>query len=131
MQRYNRLLERLNNSLTQIIKAVNGIVLMSRELDMMYTSLINNQVPPNWSSVSYPSLKTLTSWIADLKERVVFMRTWATKGHPKSYWLSGLFFPHGFITGVLQTFSRKYKKPIDNLKFKYKIKEWTSADQVE
>ena len=85
---------------------------MSRELDMMYTSLINNQVPPNWSSVSYPSLKTLTSWIADLKERVVF-------------------FPHGFITGVLQTFSRKYKKPIDNLKFKYKIKEWTSADQVE
>ena len=81
---------------------------MSRELDMMYTSLINNQVPPNWSNVSYPSLKTLTSWIADLKERVVFMRTWATKGHPKSYWLSGLFFPHGFITGVLQTFSRKY-----------------------
>lgn len=37
----------------------------------------------------------------DLKERVNFMRTWATKGHPNCYWLGGFFFPHGFITGVL------------------------------
>jgi dynein heavy chain len=67
----------------------------------MFTALIGNQVPQNWKSVAYPSLKGLTSWIEDLKERINFMRTWATKGHPKSYWLSGFFFPHGFITGVL------------------------------
>ena len=111
--RYNRLLMKLTSSLEQLIRAVKGIVLMSAELDLMYTALFNNLVPENWKSVSYLSLKKLTSWVQDLKDRVSFMRTWATKGHPKCYWLSGFFFPHGFITSVLQTYARKHQQPID------------------
>lgn len=109
IQRYNRLLTKLSTSLEELIKAVKGIVLMSAELDLMYTALIGNLVPQNWQAVAYPSLKKLTSWINDLKDRVNFMRQWAIKGHPKSYWLSGFFFPHGFITGVLQNYARKYQ----------------------
>lgn len=81
---------------------------MSQELDLMFAALLNNRVPSNWESMAYPSLKKLGSWILDLKDRVNFMKEWATKGHPKSFWLSGFFFPHGFITGVLQTYARKY-----------------------
>lgn len=35
--------------------------------------------------------------------------------------MSGLYFPQGFVTGVLQTHSRKYKIPIDTLTFKFKV----------
>ena len=92
---------------------------MSPELDQMYMSLLTNQVPANWAAVAYSSLKPLASWFKDLHKRVNFMRQWMTKGHPKAFWLSGFFFPHGFMTGILQTFARKHQKAIDFLKFKF------------
>ena len=47
------------------------------------------------------------------------MQTWLKKGHPNAYWLSGFFFPQGFVTGVLQAYARKHLKAIDFLKFKF------------
>jgi dynein heavy chain len=69
--------------------------------------------------MAYPSLKTLASWIKDLNLRVEFMRSWMKGGHPNCYWLSGFFFPHGFMTGTLQTYARKHLKAIDLLQFKF------------
>lgn len=43
-------------------------------------------------------------------------------GHPTSYWLSGFYFPQGFLTGTLQTHARKYNLPIDTLKFDFTVK---------
>ena len=40
---------------------------------------------------------------------------------PLSYWMSGFYFPQGFLTGVLQTHSRLYKIPIDTLSFKFRV----------
>lgn len=40
---------------------------------------------------------------------------------PISYWMSGFYFPQGFLTGVLQGHSRSYKIPIDTLSFKFKV----------
>lgn len=82
-------------------KAVKGLVIMSPELDEMCTALTKNLVPPNWSAVAYPSLKSLASWIKDLCARVEFMREWLKHGNPHAFWLSGFFFPHGFMTGTL------------------------------
>jgi dynein heavy chain len=121
MQRFNTLLEVIRSSLDNLQKAIKGFVIMSQELDQMYTAFLNNQLPKNWKKVSYPSLKPLGSWYLDLLERVVFMEKWLLGDNPISYWMSGFFFPQGFMTGVLQTHARKYKIAIDKLSFKFKI----------
>lgn len=38
---------------------------------------------------------------------------------PISFWISGMSFPQGFITGMLQTHARKYNTPIDQLKLDF------------
>jgi len=96
---------------------------MSQDLDSTYYSLLNNQVPNLWVKVAYPSLKPLASWIQDLKERVQVMGNWLMNGNPSCYWISGFFFPQGFMTGVLQTHARKYKIAIDELNFMFRILE--------
>lgn len=37
-----------------------------QDLDRMYTSFMNNQVPALWTRVSFASLKSLASWNKDL-----------------------------------------------------------------
>jgi dynein heavy chain len=103
----------MKSLLENLISAIQGLVVMSQELDSMYYSLMNNQVPKSWEVVAYPSFKPLASWIKDLNERVAFMASWLKIGNPPSFWISGFFFPQGFLTGVLQTYARKYKIPID------------------
>jgi len=49
------------------------------------------------------------------------MRNWLMQGHPKAFWLSGFFFPHGFMTGALQTYARKTNKAIDLISFSFTV----------
>eukprot|EP00761_Pharyngomonas_kirbyi_P008673 gb/GECH01008685.1/.p1 GENE.gb/GECH01008685.1/~~gb/GECH01008685.1/.p1 ORF type:complete len:4033 (+),score=845.30 gb/GECH01008685.1/:1-12099(+) len=119
--KYNRLLSTIRSSLEELKKALAGLIVLSEELDGVYGSLLNNQVPKMWEAVAYPSLKPLRSWIKDLCQRVDFMRHWLQNGSPACFWMSGFFFPQGFITGVLQTHARKYKIPIDSLSFKFEV----------
>ena len=76
--RFNRLLSVMRASLDELQKAIKGLVVMSSELDSMYLSMLNLQVPENWAKVAYPSLKPLMSWFRDLLERVEFMEHWLT-----------------------------------------------------
>ena len=87
----------------------------------MYLAFQNNVLPGIWKSVSYSSLKPLSSWFKDMIARVNFIREWLNNKAPLSYWMSGFYFPQGFLTGVLQTHARLYKIPIDTLNFKFKV----------
>lgn len=96
---------------------------MSGELDEVYNSFLNKKVPKIWENVAYPSLKTLPFWVKDLRQRVAFIEDWKLNGYPRHYWLSGLYFPQGFITGLLQTYSRERGIPIDQLRIEYKVSD--------
>lgn len=80
VSRFNRLLNVMRNSLIQLKKAIRGFIVMSEELDSMYSSFQNGKVPQNWEKVAYPSLKPLTSWYKDLIDRVAFMNDWLING---------------------------------------------------
>jgi hypothetical protein len=49
------------------------------------------------------------------------LQIWVKYGQPASYWISGFYFPQGFLTGTLQTHARKYNLPIDQLKFDFEV----------
>ncbi len=60
-------------SMRTIQKAIKGLVVMSEELERVYTSFLNNHVPELWSNSAYPSLKPLATWVKDLQLRVGFI----------------------------------------------------------
>ena len=93
IDRFNNLLQVLWSTLDNIKKAIKGLVVMSSELENIYNSFLNNQVPGQWANAAYPSLKPLGTWIKDLSLRITFVDEWLKKGQPRSFWLSGFFFP--------------------------------------
>ena len=85
----------------------------------------------NWAKVAYPSLKPLATWFTDMVKRVEFLNNWLTNGNPSSYWISGLYFPQGFLTGVLQTHARQYRIAIDQLAFAFTIMEEETPEEID
>lgn len=80
IERFNRLLSVMRESLADLQRAIKGEIAMSGELDSMYTSIINGQVPLNWEKKAYPSLKPLASWFRDLLQRVEVINEWLSTG---------------------------------------------------
>ena len=51
----------------------------------------------------------------------LLLKNWIEHGNPISYWLPGIYFPQGFLTGTLQVHARKYDLPIDELSFEFHV----------
>ncbi|KAI9209204.1 dynein heavy chain and region D6 of dynein motor-domain-containing protein, partial [Polychytrium aggregatum] len=119
--RYNRLLAVIHSTLTELQKALKGLVVMSESLETMSNNIFINQVPVVWAAKAYPSLKSLSSWVVDLMARCEFIQRWIDIGIPTVFWISGFFFPQAFLTGTLQNFARKYVVSIDMLQFDFKV----------
>jgi dynein heavy chain len=47
----------ITKSLDDLRKAIDGLVTMSNELDLVFKKMFDNKVPDSWAKVSYPSLK--------------------------------------------------------------------------
>jgi len=133
MQRFNLLLGKMAGTIVELQKAIKGIIVMTGDLDGMFNSLLNNQVPEIWTKggVGYPSLKPLFSWFEDMILRVDFFREWIDNGVPDAYWISAFYFPQGFLTSVLQGYSRSKTIPVDQLSFEFNMEDTDDAGELE
>lgn len=111
--RFNRLLQFVRHSLTDVRRAIHGQIAMIPALQDVHAAMLVGRLPALWAARSYPSLKPLGSYVADLLARLQFLQRWIDGGEPAVYWLSGLYFTQSFITGVLQNYSRKNGLQID------------------
>ncbi|KAL8598267.1 hypothetical protein ACOMHN_035217 [Nucella lapillus] len=149
MDRFNQLLTTIHTTLTTLVLAIKGEVIMSDLLEEAYNALLRQEIPPQWKAASYESNKPLGSWVNDLEQRVDFFSSWAEllcgtierqfrlatrqvgqpevegddviRTQPNSFWLSGFFFPQGFLTAVLQNHARKVGISVDSLTFTFKV----------
>ncbi|KAK3095642.1 hypothetical protein FSP39_017066 [Pinctada imbricata] len=121
IQRYNSLLNEIRASLTSLEKGIQGLVVMTMELEVVFQCIYDGRVPPSWLK-AYPSLKPLAAWTRDLVERVGQFEKWAVTAHPPTiFWMSAFTFPTGFLTAVLQTSARLNSVSVDTLSWEFSV----------
>lgn len=119
--RYNDLLAQTRSSLEELCRAIQGLVVMSSELEETFTCVQEGRVPSSWSR-AYPSLKSLGAWTRDLVLRVEHFSKWAeTTQPPTLFWLAAFTFPTGFLTAVLQNAARRSGVSIDTLSWEFDV----------
>jgi dynein heavy chain len=119
--RFNNLISIIISSTRDLIKAVQGLVVMSETLENLGNSFLFGTQPELWKGRSYPSLKPLASYVNDLLARLDFFAAWLKDRPPPTFWVSGFFFTQAFLTGASQNFARKYTVPIDQVSFDFQM----------
>lgn len=120
--RYNGLIRMIRSSLEDLKKAIKGEVLLSDALETALNQIRKGYIPDLWLSKSYPSLKSLGSYVKDLADRLQFFQNWIDSGKfPEFFWINKFFFTQGFMTGALQNYARAKNLPIDTLTLDFEV----------
>ncbi|KAB7504869.1 hypothetical protein Anas_01838 [Armadillidium nasatum] len=125
MCRYNTLISTITSSLQSVLRALAGTVTgtesLTEKTEEVLINIRTGRVPSLWKSKSYPTLKSLGSYIIDLCQRLDYFQKWYENGIPSVFWISGFFFTQSFLTAVLQNHARKHGISIDQLWFDFLI----------
>ncbi|KAH0569467.1 Dynein heavy chain [Spironucleus salmonicida] len=119
--RYNTLLRVMKTSISELIRAISGLTILSAELEEVQGAILTNKIPLLFDKYSFPSLKPLSSYMKDLIQRIRFFENWISFGKPEIYHLPSFFFASGFLTSCMQNFARKYKIAIDTIEFNFDV----------
>lgn len=119
--RYNILLRKVKNDLSDLLFSLRGESLISEEQEHTIQDFLNQQVPRSWREYSYETMKPYASWSEELITRFSTWREWSQGKKPFHFNLGFFYFPQGFLTAALQNHARKIKWPIEQVKFKFSV----------
>mmetsp|Transcript_24191 Transcript_24191/g.35469 ORF Transcript_24191/g.35469 Transcript_24191/m.35469 type:complete len:827 (+) Transcript_24191:77-2557(+) len=116
-ERTNVLLSEIVRSLIELDLGFKGELSMSDTMEELSNALFLDRVPRFWENLAYPSMRSLSSWLADLQNRIAQVTEWS--GNPSDTpvvtWISGLFNPQSFLTAVMQAAAQANGLELDKL----------------
>jgi len=66
----NTLLIEIVRQIDEIDMGLRGILTISEKMEVVIASVSLNRVPASWAVLAYPSKRGLSSWIANLLQRI-------------------------------------------------------------
>ncbi|XP_016076637.1 PREDICTED: dynein heavy chain 14, axonemal [Miniopterus natalensis] len=85
IERFDKLLFVIHESLKGLQLAIRGEVILSQDLEEIYESFLKMRVPALWRKHAYKSCKPLMSWVNNLIQRLNFFNTWAKMAYTAIY----------------------------------------------
>uniref|UniRef100_A0A3B5PVN5 Uncharacterized protein n=1 Tax=Xiphophorus maculatus TaxID=8083 RepID=A0A3B5PVN5_XIPMA len=130
IERFNKLVVRMQLSLAELQRALAGEVGMSSELDEVARALFNGHIPGIWKKLAPETLKSLGNWMIHFKRRYELYYYWVHDGEPKIMWLSGLHIPESYLTALVQAACRKNGWPLDLSTLYTEVTQFRSEDEI-
>ena len=106
LERFNKLVEKIKETLINLKRALKGEIGMSSQLDELALSLYNGFLPTSWAKLAPQTEKNLGSWMDHFSARIKQYNSWIKNGEPAVIWLSGLHIPESYLTALVQTSCR-------------------------
>ena len=108
---------------------LQGELTISADMEELSNSLFFDTIPESWAKRAYPSLMGLTTWFADLQQRIKELEGWSADFQlPSAVWLAGLFNPQSFLTAIMQQMARKNEWPLDKMALQCDVTKKTRDD---
>ena len=132
LERFNKLLDKMFETLSNLKRALKGEIGMSQELDDLSASLFNGYLPSAWRTLCPQTEKNLVNWLDHLKRRDAQYKIWEDKKEePNAIWLSGLHIPESFLTALVQTTCRRKGIALDKATLYTDVTKMTSPSDVK
>ena len=133
VERWNKLVIFMAQSLADLRKAMTGEIGMSDSLEMLGDSIFNGQMPVQWKGLAPTSEKPLGSWINHFSGRSDQYSEWCDpeRGEPAVMWLAGLHVPESYLTALVQEACRKRGWPLDKSVSYTSVTKLRSKDEVD
>jgi len=114
---YGALLQLVQEDVMAISQALQGDQQITNELQNTQGALRRDAVPLRWIVRSYPTGRSLASWLRDFEARVTFVSRWQHEADvtARPCWLPGVFDPQVLLVALLQHHARLHRTPIDLL----------------
>jgi dynein heavy chain len=130
IDRMQRVISRVRTTLTDLILAIDGTIIMSEQLRDALDNMYDARVPRSWTAISWPST-SLGFWFTEMLERHAQFHSWCFEGRPKAFWLTGFFNPAGFITAMRQEITRANKGwALDSVVAANKVTKMATKDEI-
>ena len=131
LERFNRLILKIADTLTNLKRALKGEIGMSSDLDELSVALFNGFLPSIWRRLAPATEKKLGSWMEHFTNRIKLYTDWCTNGEPAVMWLSGLHIPESYITALVQTTCRARSWALDKSTLYSVVTKVKNADEFK